>query len=431
MIRLPRPRFALLAVILPMAAVPAVLFASDDGAADRLRSVVEVLAGPSLAGRGSGTPENAAAADTIAARLAALGLQPAFDGGWFQEFPLSGEGWTGEDLDGRTSRNIAGFLPGTGALADRWIAIGAHYDHLGRLDATRAGTGPAPAGEFYAGANDNASGVAVLLELARRAAQADAPGGDRRSLLVLSFGAEEVGLQGSAYLVNHLPVPLDGIDLLINLDTIGRTDTGKLYVSGVGTAARLAGLIESVRTDELELSLAQGGWSGSDHLSFNTREVPVLFLFGGPYPEYNTPADVAASLDYPRMAQIADFAARLLDSARTDPGAFEWVMVGPKDLEDRPTGGNRNTWFGSLPDFTEEIEGYPLAGVFDDSPAARAGLQKGDVLVAFAGRPVVDLATFTKALRAHEPGDLVEIAVLREGRRLNFTVVLGDRSQKK
>lgn len=431
MSRIDRTRFPALACVCLLLAAGSAEAGTAATPADRMRELVAVLAGPAMAGRGSGTPENAAAADTLAARLAALGLQPAFDGSWFQEFPLSGEGWTGENLAGRAGRNIAGVLPGSGALADRWVAIGAHYDHLGRLDPEGAGTGPAAEGEYYAGANDNASGVAVLLELVRAAVAGSDPQTDRRSLLVLSFGAEEVGLQGSGYLVRNPPVPLRDIDLLINLDTVGRLDTGKLYVSGLGTAAELPALVEEANTGGLVLSLAEGGWSGSDHLSFNTREVPVLFLFGGPYPEYNTPRDLPGSLDYPRMQGIATYAERLLAAARAHPGPFEWVMVGEKDLAERPTGGNRSTWFGSLPDFTEEIEGYPLAGVFDDSPAARAGLRKGDVLVAFAGRPVVDLATFTKALRAHGPGDLVEIQVLRDGRRLSFTVVLGDRSQKK
>ncbi len=398
----------------------------------RLRADVEMLGAPALAGRGSGTPEVEAAADSLAVRYARWGLQPAFNGEWFQTFPLKGEGWTGEDLTGRSGRNLAGMLPGAGPLAERWIVVGAHYDHLGRLEPV-AGVAPAPAeGQYYPGANDNASGVAILLQMMREARQAT---GERRSVLFVNFSGEEVGLQGSAYFVNHLPVPAASIDLMINLDTVGHRQTGKLYVSGVGTAQQLPRLIEAANGPEtgsqLELSLAQGGWSGSDHLSFNKREIPVLFLFGGPYAEYNTPRDTADRLDYEAMDGITGFALKLLDAARRQPGTFAWQMVAEKKLtEDTSEPGNRSTWFGSLPDFNEEIEGYALAGVFDGSPAARAGLLKGDVLVLFAGRTITDLPTFTRALRAHDPGDLVEVTVLRDGGRLNFTVALGDRSEK-
>jgi len=389
---------------------------------------VRVLTAPALAGRGSGTPEGLAAAETLAAWFAAAGLQPAFDGSWLQEFPLAGEGLAGEDLAGRVAHNVGGLLPGSGALADRYLVVGAHHDHLGRVDPAGAGAGPPAADAYYPGANDNASGVTVLVELARRAAR----GGDRRAVLFVGFGAEEVGLQGSAWLVDHLPVERGAIDAMINLDTVGRLADGKLLVSGVGTSPRFADLVAAAAPGGPELSLAGGGWSGSDHMVFNTREIPVLFLFGGAYPQYNRPGDTADSLDPAALAAVAGFAGRLVDAVRRAPGDLPWVRVGGKDLREDDDGtGNRQTWLGTLPDFTEDVTGYRLADVFDDSPAARAGLAKGDVIVEFGGRPVTDLATFTRALRENLPGDPVEIVALRGGRTLRFTVVLGDRADRK
>ena len=394
-----------------------------------MRAAVDLLAGPEMAGRGSGTPEGRAAAEYLAGCLAASGLRPAFTGSYLQEFDLQGEGWTGEKLAGKTGLNVAGILPGAGPLAKRFVVIGAHHDHLGRLDASLAGSGPAAAGAFYAGANDNASGVAVVLDLLGEWVSRGE--GDQRSLLVVFFGGEEVGLQGSGHFIREPAVPIESIDAMINFDTVGQMRQRKLHVSGVGTTQAFDTMAREANTDGLELSLARGGWSGSDHMVFNTAEIPVLFIFGGPYEQYNTPADTPETLDYAGMELIAAYAARLIAAVRAHPGDLPWVMVAQKLRPEGGEGANRETWFGSLPDFTEEVPGYQLAGVFDGSPAQKAGLIKGDVLVRLGGQDVVDLATFTTALRAHDPGDLVEVTVQREGRSLNFTVVLGNRKDRR
>ena len=395
------------------------------------QATVKALTAPELAGRGSGSPETWQTLDLLQAQLEAVGLEPAFGSEWRQEFDLKGEGWNGESLAGKQSANLAGILPGRGALAGRYLVVGAHHDHLGRLAGVPHDQIPAP-GEYYPGANDNASGVVAVLDLARRLS-AHQEGPDARSVLFVFFGGEEVGLQGSGHLVEHFPLDLSLVDCMLNFDTVGQMSDDQLYVSGVGTAAGLEDLVQGANTDGLQLNLAQGGWSGSDHMSFNTREVPVLFIFGGPYPQYNTPDDTWDTLDYPALARVMDYSLNLAAALRTLHHPLQWVMVGTADLREAgvPVEGNRSTWLGTLPDFTEDIAGYKLAGVFDNSPAARGGLQKGDVLVLMAGREVTDLPTFTRALRANSPGDLVEITVLRDGHRLNFTVVLGDRKDRR
>lgn len=390
---------------------------------DRVRQ----LTSPAFAGRGSGTPGGHAAAETLAAWFADSGLEPAFGDAWLQGFSLHGEGFAGEDLTGLVAHNVAGILPGGGDLAGRFVVVGAHHDHLGRLEPALAEAPPPDPDQFYPGANDNASGVTILVELARLAAG----DGSRRSVLFVAFGAEEVGLQGSAHFVDHLPIALESIDAMINLDTVGQMNDGRLYVSGLGTSALFPSLVEAARPPDLEISLAQGGWSGSDHMVFNTREVPVLFLFGGAYPQYNRPTDVAESLDRSALEVITTFAAALVEGVRTVEGPFPWVMVGQKELRSgEDAAQNRQTWLGTLPDFTEGVSGYKLAGVFDESPAALAGLQKGDVLTSLGGEEVSDLATFTRALRSFGPGDLVEITADRESRHLKFTVVLGNRADR-
>lgn len=395
-----------------------------------MRQRVQTLTAAELAGRGSGTSEADAAVELLAEWMEKAGLSPGFGGSWYQSFPLKGQGWNGEDLGGRQGRNLAGIFPGHGTLADRYIVVGAHYDHLGRLEGVAADAVPEP-DQYYPGANDNASGLAALCDLAERAVRQEAPA-SCRSLLFLCFAAEEVGLQGSGYLVSHPPVPLDRIDAMINFDTIGQMTDNRLYVSGLGTAAELPDLVAAANTEGLDLSLAQGGWSGSDHMSFNTREVPVLFIFGGPYRQYNTPGDTWDTLNYEGMARISSFSGRLVDALRVIDRPLRWLMVAQSDSqEDADVEQDRSSWLGTLPDFTEDVTGYQLAGVFDDSPAAKAGLLKGDVMILMGGREVTDLASFTRALRANGPGDLVEITVLRQGKPLNFTVVLGDRKNRK
>ncbi len=406
--------------------------ASPEPNPEILKSHAVVLTGQALAGRASGTPEAEAAADTLAAWMESLGLEPAFEGSWFQEIPLSGQGWAGEELGGKTGRNVAGFMRGSGRLAGRVVVVGAHYDHLGRVTPAD-GPAPSPAkNDFYPGANDNASGVAVVFELIRLAEANRDDSGNRRSVIFVNFVGEEVGLQGSGYMVSHLPVAADSVDAMINFDTVGQMTENRLYVSGVGTTESFSALVSEANTGGLDLSLAQGGWSGSDHMSFNTREIPVLFVFGGAYPEYNRPADDWPTLDFKAMAAVTAYSERLLRLIRDYSGELPWIMISEKNLrQGEGEGQNRDTWFGSLPDFTEEIVGYKLAGVFDDSPAAQAGLQKGDILVMLGGEAIVDLPSFTTALRSHAPQDLVEVRVEREGRTMNFTVVLGNRADRK
>lgn len=407
-----------------------VISACSAVAAD-LRQRVDVLTAPVFAGRGAGAAAGPALADTLAAWLADAGCEPAFAGSWVQPFPLHGEGWAGQPLDGRTGRNVAGMLPGAGALAGRWIIAGAHHDHLGRVTPAGDDAPPPAPGDYYPGANDNASGVAALLqavESARRDTTAD-----RRGLLVVFFDGEEVGLQGSARFAAESPVDLAAVDAMINLDTVGRPADGVLHVSGIGTAAALPELVARADEGAFTVRTAEGGWSGSDHMIFNTAEIPVVFLFGGAYADYNRPTDTAATLDYPALAAVADFAGRLVSLLRTTDGDLAWRMVGGslRSEGEAEEGQNRSTWLGTLPDFSEGVTGYKLAGVFEGSPAEAAGLEKGDVLTRFAGRDVTDLATFTRALRSVDPGDPVEVEVERDGRTLRFTVIMGDRAQRR
>lgn len=394
-----------------------------DAAATRasLRAMIAALTAPELAGRGAGTPQEHEAAALIAGWFAEVGLEPILAGGWLQEVPIPAA------LGDGRSVNAVGVLPGCGELAGRWIVLGAHLDHLGRVDPAATGV-PAP-GEYYPGAGDNASGIAAMLA-AVAAAQADAAGSDqasRRSLLVCAFGAEEIGLVGSAHLAADLPVDRASVDAMLNLDAVGRLADGPLHVAGIESSAALAPLVEASRGG-LTLAYHRGGRLGSDHVSFLERGIPALFLFTGGYPEMNAPSDSLAAVDLGGLVEVAAFTARLLTTLLAHGQALEFdrVPAPPIAVE-----GDRRTWFGSVPDFADGgSDGYRIGGLAEGGPAAAAGLQVGDRLLALGGQTVTDLAGFTAALRRHAPGDVVEVAVERGGRRLVFLVTLADRAER-
>jgi len=385
---------------------------------DTLAARVRTLAGAEFAGRGNGTPELRCAADTVAAWFASAGLEPAGTGTWFQDFELGGE-----DHRGQPARNVVGVLPGRGALASRAVVVGAHYDHLGlRLDAAGRPDG------FYPGAEDNASGVAALGEVARLAAAA--PGSDRRTVYFVAFAGEEIGLQGSRWFVDHAPMPLASVDLMLNLDSVGRLRDDRLYVGGVGSAAELRGIVTRVDGQGFgfDLQLSEGGWDASDHVSFNAAGVPVLFLFTGPHPQYHSVDDTADLVEGAPLARVAAFASGLLEAVASRPDPLEYRAVSElSSATSQPGAGKKRAWLGTIPDFVDDVVGVKLAGVMPGSPAAEAGLEKGDVVVAFGELEITGLPDLTVALQTHREGEMVTVVYLRGGERRSLPVTLRPR----
>jgi hypothetical protein len=377
-----------------------------------LRETIAALTAPELAGRGAGTPDERRAAEQVARWFEAAGLAPAFAGQWLQPVP-----WQEQ-----TSVNVAGVLPGRGPLAGRWLVVGAHVDHLGRVT---PGDGIPEPGAYYPGAGDNASGVAVLRELPSWVTTIDGP---RRSVLFCGFGAEEQGLVGSRFLVANLPVPPGRVDAMVNLDAVGRLADGPLHVAGAATCEAFASPLAAIAAD-LDLVRHDPLLLGSDHLGFLEAGIPALFLFTGGYPEMNSPADSLGAIDLAGLERVLTATGELVTRLAVSEGSFDFVT--PSEVA-RPSGGNRATWFGTAPDFSGATasDGYLVGGVAADGPAARAGIREGDVVTALAGRPVSDLASFTQALRQCDPGDLVEVELRRDGKRLDLLVTLGDRAQR-
>jgi hypothetical protein len=326
--------------------------------------------------------------------------------------------------------NVVAAIPGRDpAVAGSCVVVGAHYDHLGfGGDASLA---PEQLGTIHPGADDNASGVAALLDVARAMAASGPP---RRTVVLAAFGAEELGVLGSAFLVRHMPpgCPADSLQLMVNLDMVGRARDGKVYVDGTGTARGLRELTAALAEapPRLPLSLAYGGdgYGPSDHASFRARGVPVVFLFTGAHGDYHRPSDTPDKLDYDHLAAVARLAYRVTRAA-ADGAPLERVHApaaapSPQGERDRGYGA----YLGAIPDFAERKEpGVLLTGVRPGSPAEQAGLAGGDVLLRVGSTRLLSLQDLAFALRAHRPGDEVEVEWERAGARRVGKVRLAER----
>ncbi len=329
----------------------------------------------------------------------------------------------------KTAHNVVGYLPGE---TDEYIVIGAHYDHLGL--GGQFSLAPKLTGTVHPGADDNASGTSGVIELARYFAGRPKM---RRGVVFITFAGEELGLLGSAFYVHHPELPLDKAVAMINMDMIGRIRDGRVFIGGTGTGSTLRKDLESVAGNypSLKPDYSETGYGSSDHYSFTSGQVPVLFFFSGLHADYHKPSDTADKIDAPDAVKllhlIADVAQQIID----DPVRPEFHRV--KEPEN-PHGGSTpvsgsgsggyGPWFGSVPDFGEQEKGVKFADVTEGSPAAEAGFKGGDIMTEFDGKPIQNLYDFTYALRAHKPGDKVMVKVLRNGQPVEAEVTLKKRN---
>jgi Zn-dependent M28 family amino/carboxypeptidase len=327
-----------------------------------------------------------------------------------------------------TVNNVLAYLPGQ---SGEYIVLGAHYDHLGY--GNEDSLAPSQIGQVHAGADDNASGTAGLLELARMFAPLK--GRLSRGILFASFAGEELGLLGSADWVKRPTRPLEKAVAMLNMDMIGRIRDGKVYVGGAGTGSTFAALLaEAQDGSNFQMQYSQGGYSASDHTSFVAAKIPVLFFFSGLHGDYHKPSDTWEKINAPDAARLLDVIAKVtlqLDAAAERP-AYVAVTEEPNPHTGVTTGvttagGGYGPYFGSIPDFAEPETGVRFSDLQPGSPAARAGLRAGDILVQFGSMPIRNLYDFTDALRRSQVGQTVEVTVLRDGMRLTVSVTLEQR----
>lgn len=344
------------------------------------------------------------------------------------------------------AHNVVGILEGSDpVLKSEAIVIGAHYDHLGR-----GGEGSlAPKqGDVHFGADDNASGTAGLLELAR-IFTAQKP---RRTIVFAAFSGEEEGLLGSNYYVNNPPIPLANTIAMVNMDMIGRMKDNKLVIGGVGTAPEWRPLIETANllqgvtvsatgtpastrnyplvvgsnggaivtsdsSKQFVITMNEDGFGPSDHSSFYAKQIPVLFFWTGTHEDYHKPSDTADKINYTDQSRIIAVVAKIVrevDSAEKRPT----YAVAKSPAAGRSTGFR--VYLGTIPNYSDSTDGLLLDGVREDSPAAKAGLKPGDRIVKLAGRDVRNVYDYTHALSEMKADTEYEVEVLRGTERLTL-----------
>ncbi len=328
----------------------------------------------------------------------------------------------------KTVHNVGAYLPGE---TSQYVIIGAHYDHLGLGE--QFSLAPSKAGTVHPGADDNASGTAGVIELAHWFSHEPK---HKRGILFLTFAGEELGLLGSSYYVNHPVLPLEDAVAMINMDMIGRIRENKVYVGGVGTGTTFAPLLkQSAKTYDFDADITErGGYGSSDHTSFTTKQVPVLFFFSGLHADYHKPSDTWDKIDAPDATRLLNMIADVMDHLMDDPTRPKFVRVAepepPKEEASHSGTGTVSGYgpdFGSIPDFTEIPNGVRFADIRPGSPAAKAGLKAGDILTEFDGKPIQNLYDFTYALRAKKPGQEVLVKVLRGNQTIDAKVLLTER----
>jgi aminopeptidase N len=385
---------------------------------------VRYLADDALAGRLAGSAGERCAGEYIAGEFAKARLRPAGDDGtFFQSLSLASA--LNPHAPGGTGRNVIAALDGADSrLKDEWIVIGAHYDHLGE-GGTRSSLA---SGEkaIHNGADDNASGVSVVLSAARALAAGPRPA---RSVLFMAFTGEESGLLGSTHFVAH-PTIAGRMTAMINLDMVGRLGAGPLIVYGVDTAEQWRGLVEPAATRAgIAIATRGEGYGPSDHTAFYTKDIPVLHLFTNTHGDYHKPTDDADKIDGAGLEKVSRMVVEIASAVAARPEQLT-LRRGAGKPPAANSGGTGGTYLGSVPDFSPVDRGVKLSGVTPGSPAEKAGVRAGDIIVGMGKLEVADLQGLTDALRAHQPGDTVPLQLLRDGKPLTLEVTLGTRTAR-
>ena len=321
--------------------------------------------------------------------------------------------------------NVVGYLPGA---TDEYLILGAHYDHLGL--GGEGSLAPSRVGQVHHGADDNASGVAAILEFARVHAARQEP--SRYGMLFMAFAAEEIGLLGSDHWADNPTRPIGDAVAMLNFDMVGRITDRKLYVGGIGTAEPFESLVEAAgKAHSLRIDRSRSASSSSDHTSFAAKKIPVLFFFSGLHSDYHKPSDTADKINAEAAVDLLAAVHDIVDGVNSLAKRPEFVETSAAAGSGRPggdgAGGGYGPWFGSVPDFGEVPNGVKFADVRSGSPAAEAGLKGGDILTHWNGKPIQNLYDFTYALRDSEVGDVVEVRYERDGEEASTSVTLAAR----
>ncbi len=317
--------------------------------------------------------------------------------------------------DERQAANVVGILPGTDpALAGEAVVIGAHYDHLGRVD-----------GVVHPGADDNASGAALVVALARAFVAA---GGAGRTLVFVLFGGEELGLLGSRHYVRQPAVPLGRTVAMVNFDMVGRMQGNRLAVGGGDSGRGLRDILAAAaQAASATLDVKGTPYHASDHTRFYEAGVPVLFFTTGAHPDYHKPSDTPDRIDADGMAEVARVATRTIERLASDARPAYVRLAPPPPRNAAPSGAAGVAFLGIVADARGAADGLRISGVVPGTAAAAAGLREGDVIVRLGGRAVERFEDLIGVLRERKPGDTVRLVYLRSGEPHTTSAMLGAR----
>jgi hypothetical protein len=390
------------------------LSAQDFLSVGRIMKHIEVLAHDSLMGRATGSIYEAKAARYIANEFQKAGLKPmGSNGAWLQEFDFQVSSHGVKGRNGKAN-NVIGYLDNG---AKYTVVIGGHYDHLGTGEDGNSLDGK-PEGKIHNGADDNASGIAGVIELAHFYA------GNKEkeafNFLFVCFSGEELGLFGSVYFVEHCPVPVSSLNCMINMDMIGRLSPDKpvLTISGVGTAPEFKPILSGMQSKALELQLDSAGVGPSDHTSFYNKQVPALHFFTGTHLDYHKPSDDVEKINSRGTEVTLNIIASLIAKL---PGDRKLEFLKTRN----PSMGNTPSFkvtLGIMPSYAGEGEGMKVEAVLDGKPAKKAGIQDGDLILFIGEHRVTEVQSYMKALSKFSKGESTIVKVKRGTETLNLPV---------
>lgn len=365
---------------------------------------IKTLADDSYQGRGTGSAGEKAAALYIESTFKKLKLQPKGDNQTFlQNFPFK-KGAHG-DGDAGTAANVIGYLDNG---AKTTIVIGAHYDHLG-MDGQGSSLDANPANKIHNGADDNASGVAGVLELARYFASNKRK--EKNNFIFVCFSGEEMGLIGSKYVADHLPVETTSVNFMINMDMIGRLDpiTKTVIVNGTGTSPVWEPLLKKLETEKLKIKTDSSGTGPSDHTSFYLKDIPVLHFFTGGHPDYHKPSDDFDKVNIAGEAEVLGLIVKVIESLDAEP-KLAFLKTKTKSMAGR---SSFKVTMGIMPSYSSEDVGLKVDGVTEGRPGHKAGILTGDVIVKMGEYEIKDIQNYMDALGKFEKGQTIKIDIKR------------------